>query len=48
MYGFCEIEFAGCDVFGDLRVDPYESDVNNNDVEKIICNHCFNALCDEI
>lgn len=44
----CEIKMSGCEGSGEWRIDPFLAAVHEEQVQKIMCDACYQSLTDEI
>lgn len=40
--------FRGCTGRGELKLDPYDSDINSRQIYRYLCSNCEQELADEI
>lgn len=45
--GACQVPCVVCGSPGTLRADPYDADVNDEIVARVLCDGCYEQRCDD-
>lgn len=44
----CSVRLRGCEGRGELKLDPYQYDVENRMIRRYLCDRCEQELADDI